>query len=141
MSSRGGDRVIKAGEPPRRRGDPQDDDIITRIRRLEASPGGTGADCEEDFHDVGTSGEPPFENGWGNIGSPEAPVGFMLCNGWVHLRGGFAGGTANSVVFTLPVGYRPEFQQEMVIPTTTSTSYAIVVVGTDGGVVYKATVT
>lgn len=114
-------------------------DIYRRIRALEAAPGGAGG-CE-DWRLVGAVGEPAFQNSWGNIGTPEAPVSFALCGGFVHLRGGFAGGTANSVVFTLPVGYRPAFQQEMVIPTTTSTSYAIVVVGTDGGVVYKATVT
>lgn len=115
------------------------DDLYRRVIALERTPGGGGT-CE-DWHAVGDPGEPAFENGWDNLGSPEAPVSFMLCRGWVHLRGGFAGGADDTTVFTLPAGYRPEYQQEMILPTTSDLSYATVVVGTDGQVVYRDTIT
>ena len=61
----------------------------------------------EDFHTVGDpSPEPPFENGWGGTG-----VKFYKDSGGVVRLVGAASKTgapgALSVMFTLPVGYRP----------------------------------
>jgi hypothetical protein len=64
----------------------------------------------ETAHVVGTTGEPPFENGWTNFGGPWSTAGFFKDGlGFVHLKGTIrAGATGNgNTAFTLPVGYRP----------------------------------
>lgn len=83
---------------------------------------------------------PPFQNGWTNSFGGNAPVAFTLVNGWVHIRGGFFGGADGTVVFTLPPGYRPKYQQPMVIPTTTPGHFATCVVNVDGTVVFGTVV-
>lgn len=114
------------------------EEAFARIKALEASPGGGN---DGPWHNVGDPGEPPFENSWTNALGDEAPVSFILtANGWVQIRGGFTGGADGTTVFTLPVGYRPAYRQEMVIPTTSATDFATVVVGTDGTVVFGTVV-
>jgi hypothetical protein len=59
---------------------------------------------------VGASGEPALKNSWATVDSSNAfpPASFYIDPiGIVHLRGLVGGGTASSVVFTLPPGYRP----------------------------------
>lgn len=114
--------------------------------------GGADKLVDGDWTYVGTAGldgvdslltyeSPPFENGWTNVLGDEAPVSFMhTIAGWVHIRGGFFGGADGSIVFTLPVGYRPVYQQPMVIPTSTPGHFATVVVNTDGTVVFGTVV-
>lgn len=62
----------------------------------------------EPFHIVGAAGEPAFQNGWVNFGAAYGEVSFYKDpDGWVHLKGVASAGTNQSVIFTLPVGYRP----------------------------------
>jgi hypothetical protein len=64
----------------------------------------------EAWHVVGSSGEPGLQNGWVTADSSNAfpPASFYIDPiGIVHLRGLVGSGTASSVVFTLPPGYRP----------------------------------
>jgi hypothetical protein len=62
----------------------------------------------EDPHLVGTAGEPPFQNGWQNIGGGGSEAGFFKdALGIVHLKGNLIGPTSGSAAFTLPEGYRP----------------------------------
>lgn len=52
---------------------------------------------------------PAWQNGWDNS-NPGNPVSFFLDkNGIVRLRGEAIGGDDGSVAFTLPEGFRPEF--------------------------------
>jgi hypothetical protein len=61
----------------------------------------------EAWHEVGTSGEPSFENGWNNSGGSLETVAFYKDReGVVHLKGG-ATGSNNMAIFSLPAGYRP----------------------------------
>jgi hypothetical protein len=61
----------------------------------------------EAVHRVGTSGEPPFESGFGNKLFGGAAAGFYKDRAcFVHLVGQVEGPSAN-LVFTLPVSYRP----------------------------------
>jgi hypothetical protein len=65
----------------------------------------------ENWHEVGSPGEPPFENGWKN----EPPskfnaetVGFYKDQlGVVHLKGVAVPGASGLPAFQLPAGYRP----------------------------------
>jgi hypothetical protein len=62
----------------------------------------------EPFHEVGASGEPPFENGWHNE-SPltETTAAFYKDpSGVVHLKGILTGGAEGTDIFHLPPGYR-----------------------------------
>ncbi len=62
----------------------------------------------EAWHMVGAPGEPAFQNGWGNLGTPgnEAAGFFKDHEGIVHLKGTLKpGGT--SLIFQLPQGFRP----------------------------------
>ena len=62
----------------------------------------------EAFHEVNAAGEPPFQNGWINIGGPGEQAGFFKDReGVVHLMGEVNGGAVGSVIFQLPPGYRP----------------------------------
>ena len=62
----------------------------------------------EDWHYVGGTDEPAFQNSWANI-SGSMRLGFRIREtGMVDIQGRINGGTTTSVVFTLPVGYRPD---------------------------------
>lgn len=61
-----------------------------------------------DFHDIGATGEPAFQNGWVNWGAPNFPAGYWKDPfGFVHLRGVIKSGTVGSAAFTLPPGLWP----------------------------------
>jgi len=76
----------------------------------------------EAWHMVGTSGEPAFQNGWGNAGIGINPtnLGFAIdTGGVVHIEGQVKGGTVGAVpVFTLPAKYRPSTTIYFPIVTT-----------------------
>jgi hypothetical protein len=63
----------------------------------------------EAWHEVGTPGEPAFQNSWTNGGSSYATVAFYKDReGLVHLKGTATGGSGpDSVIFQLPPGYGP----------------------------------
>lgn len=117
----------------------------TRLRTLERL-------ADDSWIYVGTVGldgvddllgplSPPFENDWTNSLGDQAPVSFCrTLNGWIHIRGGFFGGADGTTIFTLPFGFRPQYQQPMVIPTNVPGHYATVIVNVDGTVVYGTTV-
>lgn len=50
---------------------------------------------------------PTFQDGWGDLGAGFAPAGYNLIDGRVVLQGVVQAGTLNSVIFTLPAGFRP----------------------------------
>lgn len=57
---------------------------------------------------VGASGQPAFQNGWVNsAGGAETVAFYRDALGFVHLRGSVKSGTADAIVFVLPLGYRP----------------------------------
>jgi hypothetical protein len=96
----------------------------------------------EAFHEVGTTGEPGFQNSWHNFPpEPGRPVtvGFYRDqDGVVHLKGGAEGG-APETIFQLPPGYRPtsgrilEFAVPCTCPSATTTGQ-LAIAGSDGAV-------
>ena len=61
---------------------------------------------------------PTFLNGWVNFGSNNALAGYFKDNfGIVHLRGVISSGAIGSDAFTLPVGYRPAFNERYAVPS------------------------
>ena len=55
---------------------------------------------------------PTFQNSWVNYGSGYNNAAYCKdAMGFVHLRGLVKDGTDNSAIFTLPVGYRPAYQE------------------------------
>lgn len=86
-----------------------------RFRRSYRSPGlvsevpGTGSVIVE-WHVVGDSGEPAFENSWVNYGGAEQVARFTKDDaGVVHVQGLVKSGTIGNVpIFTLPSDYRPD---------------------------------
>ncbi len=61
----------------------------------------------EAYREIGTVGQPPFENGASNFGGEFSTAAFFKDHeGVVHLKG-TVNGTAGTVIFTLPSGYRP----------------------------------
>jgi hypothetical protein len=62
----------------------------------------------DDWHEVGDSGEPAFENSWVNKGGTNETAAFRKDGeGTVFLKGVITAGTINTAAFTLPAGYRP----------------------------------
>jgi hypothetical protein len=67
----------------------------------------------EGWHEVDTTGEPVFQNGWHNSGGGLETVAFYKDReGVVHLKG-TATGSNNMIVFQLPAGYRPASGEEL----------------------------
>ena len=80
----------------------------TGLRGVYVRPDG----LVDDWHEVGASGEPAFQNGWVNFGGAEATAAFRKDGeGTVHIKGLIKLGTLASAAFTLPVGYRPLLHQ------------------------------
>jgi hypothetical protein len=74
-----------------------------------------------------------FQNSWGNVGTPWTPAAYRKDGqGFVHVKGVVIGGANNTVMFTLPAGYRPGAQENY--PASSSGAYAQVRLGTDGTV-------
>ena len=64
--------------------------------------------ADDDWHEVGDTGEPAFQNSWANVGDPYETLGYRIsADGWVYLKGRVDGGSAGTVIFTLPATYRP----------------------------------
>jgi hypothetical protein len=78
--------------------------------RGETGPTGSVA-APEAFREVGTPGSPAFENGWKNYDDSHYDTAAFYKDplGVVHLKGTVGGGppSTSSIIFTLPVGYRP----------------------------------
>lgn len=60
---------------------------------------------------------PTYQNGWATVGAGIENGGYLYDNGWVVLRGSIQAGTLNSVIFTLPVGYRPAGTLIFIVPS------------------------
>lgn len=68
----------------------------------------------EPYHEVGTVGQPDFQNSWANISGFSSAAFYKDPLGVVHLKGFITGPTSGTVAFTLPPGYRPP--QKLVLP-------------------------
>ena len=77
-----------------------------------------GPAAPEAFHVVGAPGEPGFQHSWQNKGGVyDEPLGFYKDRtGVVHLRGRIVPGSANTVIFQLPPGYRPPSGKYLAFP-------------------------
>lgn len=66
-------------------------------------------DADENWHIVGATGEPAFQNSWTNVGGDTiAPTAFRKdAEGVVHIIGYVTGGGGATYIFTLPIRYRP----------------------------------
>lgn len=87
-------------------------------------PGGADPSDPGPWHNVGDSGEPAFQNSWENVGTGLAPMRFRLIIGSplaagdsgtpqgnsIEIQGSVIGGLTATVIFTLPVGYRPSHE-------------------------------
>lgn len=95
----------------------------------EAQAGTVTADAS--WHNVGGAGEPAFQNSWANYGSGYAAAAFRKdANGFVHVKGVVSGGANNTVIFTLPAGYRPGGHENFAV--TSSGQFGQVRVNQDG---------
>ena len=82
----------------------------------------------------------PYVGSWIYSGGNDAPLQFFLDGCMVAIRGAAVGGASSSIIFYLPTGFRPFYQQELIVPTGSPTDYAAVLVGADGSVLYEDTV-
>jgi len=79
----------------------------------DENPIGVGTATLESQHIVGQPGEPAFQNSWVNYDAGIYPNARSARfrkyhDGRVRISGFVRGGAAGSVIFTLPVGYRPQ---------------------------------
>jgi hypothetical protein len=73
-----------------------------------------------------------FQNGWSNNGAGFADTKYALQNNLVNIKCAATGGTLNSVLFTLPVGFRP--LENLYWPTFENGAAKFVLIGSDGTV-------
>jgi hypothetical protein len=84
-----------------------------------------------------TPESPPFQNGWTNSLGNDPPVSFVrTVTGFIHISGGFYGGSNGTVVFTLPLKYRPASTERFVIGTSADNHVATYHVLSTGDVVF-----
>ena len=75
---------------------------------IQATQGGRAAGSDEDWHEVGATDEPAFQNSWANYALGDATAAFLkLPSGVVFIKGSIKSGSTGTTVFTLPAGYRP----------------------------------
>lgn len=93
------------------------------------------------WHLIGTDKNPAFQNSWVNYDTTTNNAAGFYKDVWgtVHLRGVVKTGTpgAASVVFTLPLGYRPKLTQ-LLVGRASGDVYASINVETDGDVIVVA---
>jgi hypothetical protein len=92
---------------------------VANAEALGGKPASDFASSEvEPYHEVGTPGEPGFQNGWVNFGSYAATAAF--CRDpfdVVHLKGILPTSSGDAqTAFTLPTAYRPA--QDLFLPST-----------------------
>lgn len=99
--------------------------------RLSTVEGAAGE--PEAWHEVGTPGEPAFENGADTFQAYQPPA-FRLNGDRVEFRGVYSG--QGVVAFTLPEGYRPPADTILPVATGIGTGgdYGYLEVGADGAV-------
>lgn len=82
---------------------------------------------------VGAGGQPAFAGAWANFGSGFAPASFVKdLDQMVSLRGMVTGGAFPSTVFTLPAGYRPETNGNLIFPAVAGSAFGEVRVASTG---------
>lgn len=88
----------------------------------------------EPWHEVGSTGEPAFQNSWVNFGGADAVAAFYKDN-WkrVHIKGLVKTGTAGTI-FTLPVGYRPS--ETLTFATASNNAYGEFTIASNGNLAY-----
>jgi len=90
----------------------------------------------EQWKYVGVGNNPAFQNSWVNYGSNQTPARFLKdASGVVHVEGVVKSGGLNTI-FTLPVGYRTEYQHG--IPTDSNAGNARIVLTYDGTVTLQS---
>lgn len=95
-------------------------DSADNANNLGGQPAGAFASqASEPYREVGTPGNPGFQNGWQNVGGATSTVAFYKDSlGIVHLRGNLVSGINGETAFTLPAGYRPP--KSLFMPAATS---------------------
>lgn len=91
----------------------------------------------EDWHYVGETDEPAFENSWENVGSVGIPkMAFRIReSGIVDIQGTITSGSSASAAFTLPEGYRPAHQTYIPIVGSATPVAAYLLITTGGAVI------
>lgn len=109
-------------------------DIDRRLGFLEQSDG--SADWIPVDTGSGNPYSPGYKNSWADVPG-EGPLEFKRFLNWLHFRGGFDGGADGTIVFTLPVLYRPKYDQPMLLPLANGSGIGFVqIVAATGDVYY-----
>lgn len=88
----------------------------------------------ENAHLVGTSGEIAFAGAWVNFGGTNEAANYYKDSlGRVHLGGIVKTGAIGTTIFTLPSGYRPQYN--MIYAVASNGAFGICTVNPDGTVV------
>jgi hypothetical protein len=87
----------------------------------------------EAWHEVGSSGNPAFQNGWVNYSPSGNSAGYYKDRlGFVHLKGLVKNGAMSSTIFTLPPGYRSA--KGLLLSTASAHVYGELLIRDDGRV-------
>jgi hypothetical protein len=96
-------------------------------------PSAFATSASEPYRAINSPGQPPFKNGWTNVGSGFSTAAFYRDSiGVVHLKGNLSNATSATVAFTLPVGYRPSQNLFMPAAGGPAAGAANLVIETDG---------
>lgn len=104
--------------------------------KLDNAQGGIAAGALEDWHEIGATSEPGFQNSWVNVAGAFATAAFRkLPTGLVLLKGVIKTGNLNTIAMTLPAGYRPAASTDVgTFAAGGSTQIGLLRIGSAGGV-------
>jgi hypothetical protein len=96
---------------------------------------------EENWHEIGDTGEPAFTNSWVNYGGTESICRFKQdVDGWVCLDGYVKSGADGTVIFTLPTHLFPATTKRFVCYQGNITTAGYITINTAGEVIYNSSV-
>jgi hypothetical protein len=100
-------------------------DLAELLGKVPSAATADSLTAPEGWHEVGSDGEPPFQNSWHNVTnavplpfSYETAAFYKDHEGLVHLRGAVVGGSKATAIFQLPPGYRPAPAKVLSLATT-----------------------
>jgi hypothetical protein len=95
----------------------------------------------EPWHQVGTAGEPAFQNSWVAYDAARAVRFRKYPDGRVRLSGAMKTGAIGTVVFTLPTGYRPppgSGPYDFIVESTAASNTGVIAIADTGTVTVNA---
>lgn len=117
------------------------DDLVLSNKNLSDRLDSLEGLYSDDWHEVGSAGEPVFLNSWQNQDPANDSAAFYKVGSIVHVKGLVKSGASGNEVFVLPSSYRPDSSLHIATITNSATDNVRLRVADDGRVIPVGTIT